>query len=80
MWVGDDWGAVAALRARSLITALLYPGEPLLTPPDEIATIEVQYPPLILMLFGWPVHWLVIFLVLSLLTGFAFKRMLGVEI
>ncbi len=80
LWVGDDWGAVAGLRARSLITALLYPGEPLLTPSDEIATIEVQYPSMNLTLFGWPVHWLVMFLVFSLLTGFACKRMLGVEV
>ncbi len=80
VWVGEAWGAVAALRARSLLTALLYPGEPILAPDDEIALIEVQYPALPLALFGWPVHWLFIFLVLSLLTGFAFKRTLGVEV
>ncbi len=80
VWVGEDWGAVTGLRAHSLITALLYPGEPLLAPSDEIALIEVQYSPLPLALFGWPVHWLAVFLVLSLLTGFAFKRTLGVEV
>jgi hypothetical protein len=80
MWVAEDWGAVPARRTRAPLTALLYPGEPLLTPADQIATIEVQYPPLPLELFGWHVHWLVIFFAFSLLTGFACKRMLGVEV
>ncbi|ETX00633.1 MAG: hypothetical protein ETSY1_10460 [Candidatus Entotheonella factor] len=80
VWVGEGWGAVTALRTRSLITALLYPGEPLLSPTDGVASIEVQYPALTLTCFGWPMHWLVMFLVLSLLTGFACKRLLGVEV
>ena len=78
--VGEAWGAVSAQRARSPVMALLYPGEPLLAPSDQVALIEVQYPRLPLELFGWSVHWLALFLVVSLLTGFACKRMLGVEV
>lgn len=78
--VGEDWGAISGLRARSLVTGLLYPGELLLPPDDGIASIEVSYPALQLSVFDWPVHWLVVFLVVALATGFACKGMMGVEV
>ena len=40
----------------------------------------ILYPPLALELFGWSFNWLVLFLILSLAFGFAFKGLLGVEI
>ncbi len=80
LWVGAGWGAVPVLRTWHIGQALLYPGEPLLGSGADIAAIEIRYPPLALFLFGIQVHWLALFLCVSLLVGFACKRLLGVEI
>jgi hypothetical protein len=79
VWVGAGWGAVPALRMRYAGQALLYSSEQPIRPGTGIAAIKVLYPPLSLSLFGWQVHWLPLFLVLSILVGFACKRFLGVE-
>jgi hypothetical protein len=74
------WGAVSGLRTgRGALSALLYPGEPPLRG-GAIEAIEIRYAPLELPLFDWQLHWLVVFFVLSVLSGFAFRRVLGVEI
>jgi uncharacterized membrane protein (DUF106 family) len=80
LWVGEGWGTVSALRTGRLGQILLHPGEPPIHPSKAIESVEVQYHPLQLSLLGWNVHWLVLFLILSILFGFAFKRLLGVEV
>jgi hypothetical protein len=45
-----------------------------------VESIEIKYKSLDLKLFGWSVNWLVFFFLLSILSGFAFRRVLGVEI
>lgn len=78
--VGEGWGAISTLRTgRGLWQMLLYPGEaPIASGPIE--SIAVLHPPLELRLFGWNVDWLVFFFLISLISGFAFRRVLGVEI
>ena len=79
--VGNGWAAVSELRTgRSLWDILLYPGEPPIPRSLSMETIEVTYPSLNLAIFGWNFHWLVLFLILSIAFGFAFKGVLGVEI
>jgi hypothetical protein len=80
IWVGAGWGAVPALRTSHLGQALFYSGEPPIQSGTGIAAIEVLYPALNLSLFSWEVHWLVLFLGLSLLMGLSCKRVLRVEI
>jgi hypothetical protein len=80
VWVGTGWGAVPALRTSHVGHALLYSGEPPIQAGIGIVAIEVLYPSLALSLLGWQVHWLTLFLVLSLLVGLACKRLLRVEI
>ena len=58
-------------RDREPIIISLYP---------YILYPHILYPPLALELFGWSFNWLVLFLILSLAFGFAFKGLLGVEI
>jgi hypothetical protein len=78
--VGEGWGATSTLRTgKSFFDKLLYPGEPPISS-ESIQSVEIAYPPLDLSLFGWSVNWLVFFFVLSLASGFAFRRVLGVEI
>jgi uncharacterized membrane protein (DUF106 family) len=78
--VGESWGATSALRTgKNFFDVLLYPGEPPISS-RAVESIEVKYKPLDLKLFGWSVNWLVFFFLLSILSGFALRRVLGVEI
>jgi hypothetical protein len=78
--VGEGWGKTSALRTgKSFFDVLLYPGEPPI-PSGAVESIEIKYKPLDRELFGWSVNWLFFFFVLSIVAGFAFRRVLGVEI
>ena len=61
------------------LDVLLYPGEPPIRS-QTVESIEIRHEPLDVNLFGWSIHWLVVFFVLSVLSGFAFRRVLGVEL
>ncbi len=79
--VGSSWGKVSALRTgRSPWEMLLWPGEVPIETASAIASVEVRYPALAMPLFGWNIHWLVYFFVLSVAFGFAFKGVFGVQI
>jgi hypothetical protein len=78
--VGGRWDRVSHLRTDSLLDLLLYPGEDAIFGEAGINSIEVTYPSLRLRLFGWDVHWIVLFLVISLASAFILKRPMGVEI
>jgi len=78
--VGQRWGAVSTLRTgKSFIDSLLYPGEPPIGD-GAVESIEVRYEYLPLRLFGWHVNWLFFFFILSIVSGFAFRKPLTVEI
>lgn len=59
---------------------LLYPGEPPLDPSAGIERIEVAYPEIDVGVFGWEMHWLIPFFVLSIAFGYAFKGFFGIQI
>lgn len=74
-----------AVRRRSperlepgLLNELLYPAEPPLPEGSPIASIAVSYPDASVSILGWPVHWMMVFFVLSILFAFAFRRAFGV--
>jgi hypothetical protein len=72
---------VVPLRVRRGGTAeLLHPGEKPLPKGFGIVSIEVAYPSDRLSYFGWRVHWLVAFFLLSILLGFGLKGVFKVEI
>jgi uncharacterized membrane protein (DUF106 family) len=58
---------------------LLYPCEPPLSESSAVQSIEIGYPPNRLIFFGYRMHWLVAFFVLSILFGFALKGIFRVE-
>lgn len=79
--VGDGWASVSPLRTGGGITEnLLYPGESPLLPSLMIESVTVNYPNLDVTIFGFAIHWLVLFFALSIAFGFAFKGVLGVEV
>jgi hypothetical protein len=65
---------------RSVLKQLLYPGEKPLPGDTPLVSIEVLYPSGGLPLFGLSVNWLVAYFALSIIFGFAFKRLFKVEI
>ena len=79
--VGDRLEGVLSLRTgENWFTSLLYPGEPPIGSQSAIESIEVRYPDLDILVFGKHVNWLILFLILSLVIGYAFKGVLGVQI
>ena len=78
---GTRWGPVVQRRTgRGMVDTLLYPGEPPIAAGHSLEAVEINYPPLDLRLLGVGVDWLIAFLVLSMVFGFAFKGVLGVEV
>jgi uncharacterized membrane protein (DUF106 family) len=72
---------IVPLRVRSGgWDALNHPGEALLPSNMPIVSVEVAYPPARLSLFGWRMHWLVAYFLLSIVFGFALKGVFKVEI
>ncbi len=77
--VGGRLEGVSAIRAGGE-ESLLYPGESPIPRQSVIESIEVRYPELDILVLGWRMNWLILFLVLSLGLGYACKGMLGVQI
>ena len=63
-----------------MVDTLLYPGEPPIAAGHSVEAVEITYPPLDLRLLGIGGDWLIAFLVLSMVFGFSFKGVLGVEV
>jgi hypothetical protein len=79
--VGGRLEGVSSLRTgENWLTSLLYPGEKPIPNQSAIESVEIRYPELVISIFGKRVNWLIIFLILSLVIGYAFKGILGVQI
>lgn len=81
--VGSGWGKVSAQRTgKNALEVLLWPGEKPIDRASPIESIEVLYPAqsLPVPLLGWDINWLIWFFVLSIIFGFAFKGIMGVQI
>ena len=77
--IGERWDAVSTLRTQNWLDELFYSSEP----PIESRTtrsIEVMYRPLAIPVWKWELDWLTLFLILSIVFGFAFKGVLGVQL
>ncbi len=78
--VGEGWRPISVLRTGHLNQALLYPGEPPINSSEVIDLVEITYGRMNLSMFGWDVHWLFIFFFVSIVSAYAFKHVLKVEI
>jgi hypothetical protein len=77
---GKEWVATSSYRTASVLKWLLSPGEALLDDAEGVVLIEVRHPSLKLSMWGYSLNWVALFLFTSILTGFGFKKSLGVEI
>jgi hypothetical protein len=79
--VGGRLEGVSSLRTGAhWLTNLLYPDEAPILKSSAIESIEILYPKLGLSFLGWHMNWMILFLVLSLVFGYMFKGVLGVQI
>jgi hypothetical protein len=65
---------------RDFFDELLNPGEKPIPSELPLERIEVIYPAKSMSIFGWNIHWIIIYFVLSLIFGFSFRRLFKVEI
>ena len=75
------WANVSRERTGAgLIDKIFHPGEAPIPGANAIESVSIQYAPLSLSMFGFGIDWLLFFFVASIVFGFAFKRVLGVEV
>jgi len=78
---GGPYQSVSTLRTGAgFFDKLLYPGEPPIAASSSFESIELQYGEREIRAFGFGVDWLIGFFIISVIAGFAFKGVLGVEI
>jgi len=79
--VGERKGRVSPRRVGSgLWRKLVNPGEPPLPADGALASVSVTYSGAELPLFGWRIHWIWPWLILSLAFGYALKGPLRVHV
>ena len=71
---------VNRVAASGFWDSLLYPTNESIGKSPILERIEVTYPSRSIEILGWPIHWLVVFFVLSIVFGYAFKGFFKVEI
>jgi len=59
---------------------LWYPGERPIPTHSGVEQVQVGYPARSMAIFGWHMHWFVVFFLLSVLCGFVWKSLIRVEI
>jgi len=64
----------------NFINELFNPGEAPLSRDLPVKAIEIKYPAKNMNLFGWHIHWLIVYFALSIIFGFAFKGVFKIEI
>ena len=66
--------------ASGLFEPLIHPALPPIPPDSPFQLVAVDYPPARHPLLGWQVHWIVIFLVYSVISAAVLKVLIGIEI
>lgn len=72
---------ISALKVQhNFLDELFNPGEAPLSRGLPVKTIEIRYPSKQMNLFGWRIHWIIVYFALSIIFGFSFKGIFKVEI
>jgi len=79
--VGNWCGRVSRARVDGGLKAqFLHPGEPAIPPGIPVRQATVSYPPAEMDLFGWRLHWVWPWLIISMAFGYALKGPLRVQV
>jgi uncharacterized membrane protein (DUF106 family) len=65
---------------RNFIDELFNPGEAPIPGKTPVKSIKIEYPAQQMNLFGWRVHWIIVYFALSIIFGFSFKGIFKVDI
>ncbi len=68
------------IRTDRFLDQLLYPGEPGFPSGAAVSAIEVLYPEREVNFFGWHTHWLVPFIIISIVLTVALRKPLGITL
>jgi len=78
--IGENLPALSNKKmAASSLEHFIYPAEKLLAPPTSLKYIYIQYPARSIPFLGFRTHWLVIYIVLTMVIALALKNRFGVE-
>jgi uncharacterized membrane protein (DUF106 family) len=78
--VGAEIVRRSPFRVRGFLDELLYPAEPALPADGPFESITIDYRDATIDVFGFGIHWLIIFFVLSIVFAFALRKPFGVTI
>ena len=78
--VSEGIPRVSPIRLQGFWKRIFISGEPALPDGSHIQSVEVVYPARNIYFLGMEWNWIWLFFVLSLIAGFAFKSILGIEI
>ena len=74
----DDVQRRSPYRSRGFLDELIYPAEPPIPSDSAIASISVTYPDASVDVFGFGLHWMIVYFVLSIVFAFLLKGAFGV--
>jgi hypothetical protein len=78
--IGDNLPALSNKKiAASSLEHFIYPAEKLLQPQTPLKYVSIQYPARSISFLGLHTHWLVYYLVLTMIIALALKNKFGVE-
>jgi uncharacterized membrane protein (DUF106 family) len=78
--VGEGFDRISSRRGGGFFDRLLYSAEPAIPESSVFESIRVYYPARSTPIFGLDIHWLISFLILSIVFGLIFKPILKVKI
>lgn len=65
---------------KKFLDQVMYPTEAPIKSQIPVEAIEIQYPNKRMNLFGWKLHWIIVYFALSIIFGFVFKGVFKVQI
>lgn len=79
--VSDDVVRRSPVRLeRGFLNQLLYPAEAALPAESALTSISIAYPERDISVFGWELHWLIVYFVLSMVFAFALRKRFNVTL
>jgi uncharacterized membrane protein (DUF106 family) len=66
-------------RTSGIVNEVLYPSEAPLPGGIPVTSISVAYPERDIDVFGWQIHWMIVYFVLSIVFAFMLKKPMGVN-
>ena len=81
VWVGSDLPRISTIRLRGHFWERMFSSaEPALPENSSVESISINYPDRNIEIAGYGMNWIWLFFILSMVAGFVFKELLGIQI